>query len=52
MAWDDARGSQPIWLRYLEHDRSVADQVHRWLMYQPLEEEEAFLAANPQLVSE
>lgn len=46
------RGSQPTWLRHLEHDRSVTDQIQRWLTYQSLEEEEAFLAANPQLASE
>ena len=52
-AWDGERGTQPSWLRHLQPDRSIIEQAHRWLdPDQTLEEEQAFLAASPQLITE
>ena len=52
LAWDDARGDQSAWLRHLDRDQLLAGQIDRWMAAPTMEEEEAFLAANPQLVSE
>ncbi|HET9970987.1 MAG TPA: tetratricopeptide repeat protein [Streptosporangiaceae bacterium] len=52
LAWDDARGGQAPWLRYLDGDRHLADEIDRWVTAPALEEEEALLAADPRLVSE
>jgi hypothetical protein len=51
-AWDNVRGNLPTWLRHLDHDQLVGEQIHRWLASPTLEEEESFLAANTQLISE
>ena len=51
-AWDNVRGNLPAWLRHLDHDPLVGEQIHHWLASPTLEEEEAFLAANTRLVSE
>jgi len=52
LAWDQARGDQPTWLRHLHGAEVITEQIDRWIAAPTLEEEEAFLAANPQLVSE
>jgi tetratricopeptide (TPR) repeat protein len=52
LAWDDSRGDQPTWLRHLDVDRLLTDQIDRLVAASTMEEEEALLAANPRLVSE
>jgi hypothetical protein len=51
-AWDHARGNLPAWLRHLDHDQILVEQIHRWIDSPDLEDEEALLAANPGLACE
>lgn len=51
-AWVDGRGGLPAWLRHLDHDQLTDEQMHRWINSPSLEEEEAFLVSNTDLVSE